>query len=649
MIQFRNLTYSIGERKLLSDINWTISDGERMALIGANGAGKTTLLRLLAGEIEIQEGVLLKPKKLRIGYLPQEEIAVGKGTILTNVLEGHRQIAELELKIFDLHRMLQEESADHTALLNQLGDLENQYELVGGYQLESVAKKILAGLGFQPTDYHKPLAEFSGGWQMRVYLARLLIQEPELLLLDEPTNHLDLPSLEWLESYLRNFKGSIVLVSHDRFFIDRLAQEIAELDEGKLTLYHGNYHFYEKEKQLYQEKLFQEWERQQKEIARQQRFIDRFRYKATKAAQVQSRIKQLNKIERIELPPPAKQLHFAIPVEKPSYKNVVTIREMSFRYDQRWIFQEVNLDIYRGERLALVGLNGSGKTTLTRLLSGQLSAQKGVVKLGRNVVLGYYAQHQIDQLNLENTVYNEVLSAAAANSVEKIRDVLGIFNFSGDDILKKIKVLSGGEKARVSLVKILLSPVNFLIMDEPTNHLDLSSRQALENALAEYGGTLLLISHDRYFLDKLVHRVFELKEGRLQSYEGNYSDYLQKREERRVEHISEIRGKTAPSSREKIKEKKRREAEARQAISRERKTLEQEIRTIENRLNKLEQQKTDLENQMADPASYGNSEKAARMQIAYTATTQELEQLYLSWETVQMQLEELMSRLQKND
>ncbi|HFE63265.1 MAG TPA: ATP-binding cassette domain-containing protein, partial [Caldithrix sp.] len=344
-----------------------------------------------------------------------------------------------------------------------------------------------------------------------------------------------------------------------------------------------------------------------------------------------------------------KQLHFAIPVEKPSYKNVVTIREMSFRYDQRWIFQEVNLDIYRGERLALVGLNGSGKTTLTRLLSGQLSAQKGVVKLGRNVVLGYYAQHQIDQLNLENTVYNEVLSAAAANSVEKIRDVLGIFNFSGDDILKKIKVLSGGEKARVSLVKILLSPVNFLIMDEPTNHLDLSSRQALENALAEYGGTLLLISHDRYFLDKLVHRVFELKEGRLQSYEGNYSDYLQKREERRVEYISEIRGKTAPSSREKIKEKKRREAEARQAISRERKTLEQEIRTIENRLNKLEQQKTDLENQMADPASYGNSEKAARMQIAYTATTQELEQLYLSWETVQMQLEELMSRLQKND
>lgn len=649
MIQFRQLSYSIGERRLLSNINWTISPGKRVALIGANGAGKTTLLRILAGELEIPEGMLQKSKNLRIGYLPQEEIAVGTGTILTNVLEGHRQIAELELKIFDLHRRLQEETGDHTPLLDQLGEMENRYELAGGYQLESVAKNILAGLGFRQTDFHRPLSEFSGGWQMRVYLARILIREPDLLLLDEPTNHLDLPSLEWLENYLRNFKGSMVLVSHDRFFIDRLAGEIAELEDGKLTLYPGNYHFYEREKQVALEKLHQEWERQQKEIARQQRFIDRFRYKATKAAQVQSRIKQLNKIDRIELPRPPKKLHFTIPVESPGYKDVVTIREMSFRFDREWVLQDVNLDIYRGERVALVGLNGSGKTTLTRLLSGELSPQKGLVKLGQKVVLGYYAQHQVEQLKLQNSIYDEVLSTAAPNSVEKIRDILGVFNFSGDDIMKKIGVLSGGEKARVSLVKILLSPVNFLIMDEPTNHLDINSRQALENALSEYAGTLLIISHDRYFLDKLVHRVLELKEGRLHAFEGNYSDYLQKREQTRAETVSSVREKNLTLSRNKMKEKKRKEAEARQAISRERKTLEQEILTIENRVGELEEIKADLENQMADPASYGNGEKAARMQIAYTAATQELKQLYLSWEAAQLRLEELMSSLQKND
>ena len=484
MLQLQNINYSIGENHLIQNAQWIINPKKRVALIGPNGAGKTTLFRIIAGEITTYDGSIIKPKGYQIGYLPQEEIALKKGNVLSTVLEGHDEILKIEDEMDSIHQTLESNSqSSQEIILDRLGILESHYSVLGGYALESQAKKILMGLGFSETDFHRSLSELSGGWQMRAYLARLLLQEPDLLLLDEPTNHLDLESLEWIETYLKNFSGSMVIISHDRFFIDRLAQEIVDLEYSKLTHYAGGYKFYKQKKELEREQLIKKWEEQKEERIRVQRFIDRFRYKNTKASQVQSRIKMLEKMETIELPETSKTIHFKIQADTVSYKEALQIRNMAFRYNASWVLQDINLDMYRGEKVALVGVNGAGKTTLTRLISRELHPQRGEIKLGERVHVGYYAQHQIDSLNLKNTIYKEVEETAARSFHPKLRDILGIFQFTGDVVEKPVGVLSGGEKARVSLAKILLSPCNFLIMDEPTNHLDLISKEALEQAL----------------------------------------------------------------------------------------------------------------------------------------------------------------------
>ncbi len=645
MLQLKDLHYAIGARELLAGINWIIQPDQRVALIGPNGAGKTTLLKILTGEIRYQVGTINKPKGYRIGYLPQEEIAVGRGTILETVLEGEKQLIELENKIAELHQALDSAGENHSKILKQLGNLEQQYEARQGYQLEATAKSILSGLGFSEDDFNRPLAEFSGGWKMRAYLSRLLIQNPDLLLLDEPTNHLDLPSLEWLEQYLLNFPGSMVVVSHDRFFIDRLAQEIYELDRGKLEYYPGNYHFYEQQKLEREEQLRKKHEEVKAERERQQRFIDRFRYKATKAAQVQSRIKRLEKLEEIELPPPPQRFNFKLIVKVHSYKDVIQFENMSFRYDNEWVLENINLNIYRGERIALVGANGAGKTTLTRLIAGELKPQIGSIAIGNRTTIGYYAQHQVDALDLNAKVYDEVAAEVSTNALPRIRDVLGVFQLRGDDAFKPIEVLSGGEKARVSLAKILLSPVNFLMMDEPTNHLDMASRDALEQALSDYDGTLLIISHDRYFLDKLVHRVIEIKDHQIKQYEGNYSDYLAKRES---EQRKEVKSKHKPrilTSNKKTKEQKRLEAETRQAISKDRNRLTKEIESIEIQIEQLEKRKVEIENQMANPGTYQNSGLAISLPYDYTRVKDELQACYDQWEKAQVDLEEILKQI----
>jgi len=655
MLQIRNLSYHIGERALLKEINWVINPGKRVALIGPNGAGKTTLLRIIKGDLEPHDGVMIKPKEYTIGYLPQEEIAVGSGPILAAVLEGHGEILRLEEQIAELHAILNTHTEDDEKLLERLGALESRYDALGGYTIENQAKAILTGLGFGEIDYQRPMSEFSGGWRMRVYLARLLLLNPDLLLLDEPTNHLDLPSLEWLESYLLSFAGSMVLVSHDRFFIDRLAQEITELDRGVLTHYSGNYHLYEKQKAESEELLLKQWEAMRDERERQQKFINRFRYKATKAAAVQSRIKMLEKMAEVELPPPPPpRIHFRLRVAGTSYKDVLHIEKLNFRYAGPWVLQDLNLDVYRGQKVALVGVNGAGKTTLTRLIYGELQPESGSIKIGERTTIGYYAQHQVDSLSLDATAYAEVASTTAQSLAPRIRDILGLFQFHGDAVFKPIRVLSGGEKARVSLAKILLSPVNFLIMDEPTNHLDTGAKEALEEALRDYDGTLLLIAHDRYFLDKLVTRVIELREGRLTMYEGNYSDYIAKREAdaaRAAEaarsaqaHLTEAAAET-PTPARKSKEKKRQEAEARQAISRDRNRLEQTIARIEAEIQAREEKKSTLEAQLANPQSYKNGEFAAQLTRDYTLVKSELEWLVTEWSENQQALEQLLDTL----
>ena len=653
MLQIRNLTYTIGDRVLLNQINLSLHPGQRLGLVGPNGAGKTTFLRILIGELHASQGTILKPKNYSIGYLPQETLGFNQGTLLGAVLESKAEIQKIELEMQDIQHQLSNGQAHNAALLNRLGALQDRFALLGGYELESEAKKILMGLGFKEKDFFSPLNKFSGGWRMRAYLARILLVKPDLLLLDEPTNHLDIPSLEWIENFLRTYTGSMIIVSHDRFFLDRLAQQIAELHRGRLKVYAGNYHFYEQQRQKEQELLLKKWEEQQEEIERIQRFIDRFRYKATKAAQVQSRIKRLEKLQRIEPPDDDKTIRFKIKANIPSFKDVLKIRHLFFRYPEQneWLLRDIDLDLYRGEKVALVGPNGVGKTTFTRLITGELHPLQGTVKLGERVQTGYYAQHQVDALNLQNTVFDEVQAHAAPEFQGHVRDILGVFGLSGDATEKKIAVLSGGEKARVSLAKILLSPANFLIMDEPTNHLDLQSKEALEYALKDYDGTLLLISHDRYFLDKLVKRVFELHDGTICMYEGNYSDYLRFKEMQRNNERENVRvaaGKTTESPKnpsKKSKEQKRLEAQARQAISKQRNALQQEIAELEERIEQMEMRKAELETVLADPATYKNQEKAVSLKQEYDELEEGIANAEKRWEEANLELEDLLGQL----
>lgn len=642
MLQVQDLHYSIGETVLFKGVNWAIQTGRHAALIGPNGAGKTTLFRILTGEIKTYDGSIVKPKDYRIGYLPQEEISITGKSVLQTAMTGRQEILSLEEKIAEIHRNMKSSGEEQENLLSRLGELEQRYRALDGYNLEITAESILSGLGFSKDEIRKPLSEFSGGWRMRVYLAKLLIQAPDLLLLDEPTNHLDIPSLEWLEQHLLGFAGSLVFVSHDRYFIDRLAQEIFELDRGELERYPGNYHFYEQKKEQKDALMRKRFETQQAEIRRQKRFIQKFRYKATKAAQVQSRIKQLDKMERIVLPPSSHRLGFSLKVEKPSYKDVQVIESISFRYDDDWVLKGLNLHVSRGDKIALVGVNGAGKTTLTRLMTGQLSPQEGRIQRGKRVYIGYYAQHQAASLNQSETIYDEVAATVADECIPRIRDALGVFQFRGEDVFKKIRVLSGGEKARVCLVKILLSPINFLIMDEPTNHLDINSRAALEDALGQFDGTLLIISHDRYFLDKLVHRVVELKDKRLIEYAGNYSYYLGKKKD---DPDAALFGKTvkplaAPAR--KSKEQKRKEAEARQMISEERQRLESNILKLEQDIDKLESRNEAIETELCHPETYQNGKLVVSLQKELAEIKARLQTYHEEWEGKKIHLEKLL-------
>ena len=655
MLQLKAIDYTIADRILLDEVEWVINPGRRVALVGPNGAGKTTLLRILVGELQPADGTILKPKGYRIGMLPQEEPAVGMGTVLDTVLEGRGEVLEIEHEMHRLQHALAAGDGDQAANLEKLGQLQERFGRLDGYRLEAEAKAVLFGLGFTDEDLHRPMRDLSGGWRMRVHLSRLLLQSPDLLLLDEPTNHLDIPSLEWLERYLRNFTGALVIVSHDRYFIDRLAQEIIELERGRLTRFVGNYRHYEAEKERLKEDLLKRIEAQQAERQRLQRFIDRFRYKASKAAQVQSRVKMLEKMEKLEAHKEREAIRFAIRVDMASYKEVLTVRDLYFRYDRDWVLSGLDLDVFRGEKIALVGINGAGKTTFTRLICGELTPQKGRIGLGERVTTGYYAQHQVDALDLSRSVMQEVEAAAAPGHRARLRDILGVFQFSGDSVDKRVGVLSGGEKARVSLAKILLSPVNFLIMDEPTNHLDIGSREALEHALRDYDGTLLLISHDRYFLDSLVTKVIELKDGRLRVYEGNYTDYLRRRENAVAvpeppaagpsTATDEVSADGAPAR--KSKDQKRREAEARQRISGERKRLEKRIAEMESRIERLEARQTELETLMADPATYGDGDRVKQLQKEHGENIAALETTLHDWEAAQAELETLLASLEK--
>jgi len=527
MIQLSALTKTFGDRVLLDNVTWQLGDRDRVALCGPNGVGKTTLLKMLAGLEDLDGGAIIKPSALTVGYLPQDGLSHGGRTLVEEAQTAFQGLLDMKAEMHAIEDRLGDPEAsdeEHARMLVRYSELQEQFRRRDGYAIDLRVSTVLRGLGFTDDDLARPTETFSGGWQMRIALAKLLLADPDLLLLDEPTNHLDLEARNWLEEFLVGYTHAIILVSHDRYFLDAVATRIAEINLRTVTDYTGNYSDYLRESQARLERLRQMKKEQDEEVARIKLFIDRFRYKATKAAQVQSRVKMLEKIEPIEVPPERKRVHFTFPACAKSGRTVLRVDHARKAYDDKVVFKDLSLQVERGDRIALLGVNGAGKSTLMRMLSGVEPPDAGTRELGHQVVMQYFAQDEATRLDPALTVYETLAAGSPFNMVPMIRTILGGFLFEGDDVYKKVGVLSGGERTRLAVARMLLRPANTLLLDEPTNHLDLDSKDVLLDALEDFGGTLVLVSHDRYFIDKLATKVIEIGGGEATVYPGTYEE-----------------------------------------------------------------------------------------------------------------------------
>jgi len=535
MIQLFDLTKSFGDRVLLDHVTWQIDARERVGLCGPNGAGKTTLLKMMAGLDEPDSGAVLKPSILTVGYLPQDGLSHAGRTVFEEAASAFDELLAIKAEMHALEERLGDPAipeAEHEAMLGRYSDLQERFRLGDGYGIELKTATVLQGLGFRPADHDRPTETFSGGWQMRLALAKLLLRAPNLLLLDEPTNHLDLEARNWLEEYLNAYPHAVILVSHDRFFLDAVVTRIADLTLRTLTDYVGNYSAYLVAHEARIDQMRKAKREQDEEVARVKMFIDRFRYQATKASQVQSRIKMLEKVVPIEVPLERKKIHFDFPTCNKSGRSVLEIKHGSKAYGDLAVFRKIDLLIERGDRIALVGPNGVGKSTLMRMLSGEEQPDSGQRVEGHNVVMQYFAQDEATRLEPALTVHETLAAGSPLHMVPMIRNILGGFLFSGDDVYKKVRVLSGGERTRLAVARMLLRPSNALLLDEPTNHLDLDSKEVLLDALVDYGGTLIFVSHDRYFVERLATKIIEIGHGTAIVYPGTYKEFLWHKEHR---------------------------------------------------------------------------------------------------------------------
>jgi ATP-binding cassette subfamily F protein 3 len=532
MIQLSEAGKRFGPKILFENLNWLITPKERVGIVGANGTGKSTLLKVLAGLEGLDYGSVNAAKGIRAGYLPQDGITLTGRTVFAECLSVFDEIRALEEEQKTLeHRMgeLDHESSEYQQIADRYHHVQSEFTARDGYNIESRVGSVLSGLGFSRDDWQRRVEEFSGGWQMRIALAKLLLEEPNLLLLDEPTNHLDLEARNWLESYLETYPNAFVLISHDRFFLDVTVSRIAEIWNKRVYFYTGGYSKYEQQKDERRAQLEAAYKNQRERIEQLEMFINRFRYQATKAKQVQSRIKELEKIERIEIPPDEKTIHFRFPQPKPSGRIVAEFKDVAKSYGAKHVFSGASFHIERGDRIALVGVNGAGKSTLIKILSGEEPVSAGEYTLGHNAEPDYFAQDQYKVLDPEAAILDDLSSVASRASNTELRSVLGCFLFSEDDVFKRIGVLSGGERNRYALARMLMMPSNFLLLDEPTNHLDMRAKDVLLTALQEFSGTVVFVSHDRYFIDKLATRIFEVADGEVHVFPGNYEDYLWRR------------------------------------------------------------------------------------------------------------------------
>ncbi|UQZ88256.1 ABC transporter ATP-binding protein [Deltaproteobacteria bacterium Smac51] len=660
LISFSDVGRFYGRQDVLTGVTLSVNPGERVGLVGRNGAGKTTIIRLIMEKENPDEGLITRAKGLRIGYLPQELLAEGGQSLLELVMDTAEEYRKVETELALVSEELAEKSGsgDQAALMElaeRQGHLMHLFESLGGWEKESEAKKILSGLGFTETDFGRDISEFSGGWMMRGILARLLLASPDLLVLDEPTNHLDIDSLIWLEFYLKSSPSSLLLVSHDRVFLNNVVQKIIEVRQGKAHTYIGNYDQFlvEKEQRLITEAAA--FENQQDRIKQLEKFIERNRVRASTARRAQSRIKMLEKMDKLEAPESMEDQTFNFRLPKPARGPdvVAELQSVSKSYGPVEVYTDLNLKLRRGERLALIGPNGRGKSTLLKMLAGLEPVSRGVRRLGNGVNIGYFAQFQMDSLNPSNTVLEELSTVAGDLGQGSIRSILGGFMFSGDDVFKKVAVLSGGEKARLALAKIMLTAPNFLLLDEPTNHLDIPGRQMLEDALSDYSGTMVLISHDRHFINSLCTSMGVIENGRLEIYPGDYDDYqtmwlkddgqsrAQKNPTPKVEGEAPATVEESGAAEVSRKENRKREAEARKELTARRRPYVKKMEEAEARLEAISSRKEELSAELADPATYQDAAKAKELNLEFQKLSDEAAAVEAAWEEAMTTLDEI--------
>ncbi|GGC29203.1 ABC transporter ATP-binding protein [Parapedobacter defluvii] len=627
MIAINNLTFEIGARALYDEANWHIKPGDKTGLIGANGTGKTTLLKLIVGDYAPTSGTISMAKDIKIGYLNQDLLSYESNkSILHVAMEAFERQNQLHTEIERLLKKLETDYSDD--IIQKLSDKQSEFEALDGYNIEYRAHEILAGLGFSDEDQQRQLSEFSGGWRMRVMLARILLQAPDILLLDEPTNHLDLPSIKWLEGYLQAFDGAIVIVSHDRYFLDRVVNTIVESKRGKLIQYAGNYSFYLEEKALREEIQSNQYKNQQAKIKQEERLIERFRAKASKAKMVQSRIKALERMERVEdVDDYNPTVNFRFKFSKQSGRHVVRLENISKSYPGIPILEHTDAIIEKGDKIALIGANGKGKSTLLRIVANADKEFTGKSETGHNVTQTFFAQHQLEALHLDHEILQELQAFAPKHTETELRSILGCFLFTGDDAFKKIRVLSGGEKSRVALAKALTADANFLVLDEPTNHLDIQSVNILIQALRQFEGTFIVVSHDRYLLDNVANKIWYIEDRKIKEYPGTYQEFEEWQSKRMPNTTPEKADakpvKTLPKKIESPKDEDR---------DRQSRKLNKELESVEQRIADIERTIKETEALMAEEATYADPKKLTEVSQRYEDLKSELQELQQRWE-----------------
>ena len=633
---FNNVTFEFGARVIVENATWHIHPGERIGLIGYNGTGKSTMLKLFVGEYMPSVGTVEKSRDTTIGYLHQDLLSFDTNDSILEVAMGaFEKVKQLEKEIETLGHELENSSGlsdeKQETLLLQYTDKLHDLEVLGGYTIHHRTEEVLQGLGFPNADLGRPYKEFSGGWRMRVLLAKMILQQPDVLLLDEPTNHLDLPSIEWLEKYLQHYQGSVVIVSHDKFFLDRMVTKIVELYQQQLHIYSGNYSFYEQEKEIRVELQQKSYENQQDYIRQQERFIERFRAKASKAAAAQSAMKRLDKIERVEqveIERPNLRINFQ--VEKQPGKVLVNLKHVTKKYGNITIVENGEAEIERGDKIALIGANGKGKSTLLRIIAG-VEGFEGERNWGHNVQESFYAQHQLEALDLNNDILDEMMGSRSGKTELELRSLLGCFLFSGDDVEKKIKILSGGEKARVALAKVIVSKANFLMLDEPTNHLDIHSVELLADALNKYEGSIIMVSHDRFFISKTANKIWEIVDHEIKEFKGGYTEYVEWKERM----AKQAKSAEAKNKEPKIKEQEAKPVQAQQQQSkpvqnisndqkRELLALQKQFSKAEEQVSQLNKQKSQIEADLGNPSFYSDKNKFQQLEKDYATIKQKI-------------------------